>query len=49
MRREPRAYTDEGNRERKRGHLFQLFGLACITSSLGMFIYGAFAALDGIL
>lgn len=49
MRQEPRNYSEVGNTERKRGHIFQIFGLACITSSLCMFIFGAFMALDGIL
>lgn len=49
MQGESREHTEMGNKERRRGWIAQLFGLACITSSLGMFIYGAFMALEGIL
>ena len=48
MRQVPRLYTEDANKERRTGTIFEILGVACVVASLISFVVGAFSALNSI-
>ena len=48
MRQMPRLYTEDANKERRTGTIFEISGVFCVAASLISFVVGSFSALNSI-